>query len=163
MCTPAKASESKKKKEKATTFQCEAEIMSIRTKKSWYYPACGSGKCKKGVTRKDGQLWCYTCNKHVTYRRSRFRFQVDVMDATAQTVIVMWDETALELTKSSAKALLDELDEVEDDAPSLPNALTNLYNTKHVFEVKSYAYYNFGDFESFTCTSVSPSNGPTVS
>ncbi|PWA60214.1 nucleic acid-binding, OB-fold protein [Artemisia annua] len=107
----------------ATTFQCEAEIMSIRTKKSWYYPACGNekckkgvtckdgqicGKCKKGVTCKDGQLWCYTCNKHVSYRRSRFKFQVDVMDATAQIVIVMWDETALELTKSSAKALLDE-------------------------------------------------------
>ncbi|PWA66247.1 nucleic acid-binding, OB-fold protein [Artemisia annua] len=122
-----------------------------------------SGKCKKGVTHKDGQLWCDMCNKPVSYPRPRFRLQVYAMDATGQIVIVMWDETASELTKSSAKALLDELDEVEDDAPLLPNALTNLYNTKHVFEVKSHTYYNYEDFGSFTCTSVSPSNAPTVS
>ncbi|PWA81670.1 nucleic acid-binding, OB-fold protein [Artemisia annua] len=68
--------------------------------KRWYYLACGSGKCKKSVTRKDGQLWCDTCNKPVSYPRSRFRLQVDVMDATAQTVIVMWEETASELRRS---------------------------------------------------------------
>ena len=42
----------------------------------------------------------------------RFRLEVDVKDATAHTVIVMWYETATELTKSNAKALLDGLDEV---------------------------------------------------
>ena len=33
-------------------------------------------------------------------------------DETTQVVIVIWDETAMELTKSSAKTLFDVLDEV---------------------------------------------------
>lgn len=45
----------------------------------------------------------------------------------------------------------------------LPTALTNLYNTKHVFEVRSHTYYNCGDFESFTCTGVFPINDSTIS
>ncbi|KAL6576662.1 hypothetical protein OROMI_010938 [Orobanche minor] len=147
----------------ATTFQCEAEIMHIRTKNSWYYPACGSGKCKKGVTHKDGQLWCDACDKPVSYPKTRFRLEVDVRDETAETVVVMWDETATELTKTSAKVLLDGLDEVDDDAPVLPHALMNLYNTKHVFEIKSHTYYNYGEFESFICTKVFASNNSTVS
>ncbi|KAL6547461.1 hypothetical protein OROMI_023182 [Orobanche minor] len=140
----------------ATTFQCEVEIMHIRTKNSWYYPACGSGKCKKGVTHKDGQLWCDACDKP-------FRLEVDVRDETAETVVVMWDDTATELTKTSAKMLLDGLDEVDDDAPMLPHALMNLYNTKHLFEIKSHTYYNYGEFESFTCTKVFAYNNSTVS
>ncbi|KAL6520730.1 hypothetical protein OROHE_016911 [Orobanche hederae] len=146
----------------ATTFQCEAEIMHIRTKNSWYYPACGSGKCKKGVNHKDGQLWCDACDKPVSYPKTRFRLEVDLRDETAETVVVMWDETATELTKTSAKVLLDGLDKVDDDAPVLPHALMNLYNTKHVFEIKSHTYYNYGEFESFTCTKVFASNNSTV-
>lgn len=42
----------------------------------------------------------------------RFRLEVEIKDGTNQTVVVMWDETATELTKSSAKALLDELEQV---------------------------------------------------
>ncbi|KAL6547418.1 hypothetical protein OROMI_023139 [Orobanche minor] len=135
----------------ATTLQCEAEIMHIRTKNSWYYPACGSGKCKKGVTHKDGQLWCDACDKPVSYPK-----KVDVRDETAETVVVIWEETATELTKTSAKVLLDGL-------TMLPHALMNLYNTKHVFEIKSHTYYNYGEFESFTCTKVFASNNSTVS
>ncbi|KAL6577449.1 hypothetical protein OROMI_011725 [Orobanche minor] len=97
----------------ATTFQCEDDIMHIRTKNNWYYPACGSGKCKKGVTHKDGQLWCDACDKPVSYPKIRFRLEVYVRDETAETVVVMWDETATELTKTSAKVLLDGLDEFE--------------------------------------------------
>ena len=42
----------------------------------------------------------------------RFRLEVEVKDDTNQTVVVLWDETATDLTKSSAKALLDELEQV---------------------------------------------------
>ena len=42
----------------------------------------------------------------------RFRLEVEIKDDTNQTIVVMWDETATELTKSSAKALLDELEQV---------------------------------------------------
>ncbi|GJY24898.1 hypothetical protein Tco_0399624 [Tanacetum coccineum] len=62
----------------------------------------------------------------------------------------MWDETATELTNSSAKSLLDGLNEDGDDAPVLPHALTNLLNTKHVFEVKSQMYYNYEELKSHT-------------
>ncbi|KAL6549360.1 hypothetical protein OROHE_008477 [Orobanche hederae] len=99
------------KRKDATTFIFEVEIINVRTKNSWYYPACAGGKCKKGVTRKDGKLWCDACDQPVNYPKPRFRLEVDVKDSSAHTVIVMWDETATELTKSSAKALLDGLDE----------------------------------------------------
>lgn len=42
----------------------------------------------------------------------RFRLEVEVKDETNQVVVALWDETATELTKSSAKALLDELEPV---------------------------------------------------
>ncbi|GJR91635.1 FAR1-related sequence 5-like protein [Tanacetum coccineum] len=100
----------------AGIIRCEAKIINVRTKNSWwYYPACGSGKCKKGVTWNDGKLW-HSCSKPVNYAKPRFRLEVDVKDESAQTVIVTWDETASELTKSSAKALLDGLDEVDTRA-----------------------------------------------
>ncbi|GJY16094.1 nucleic acid-binding, OB-fold protein [Tanacetum coccineum] len=121
--------------DQAGIIRCEATIINVRTKNNWwYYPACGRGKCKKGVTWNDGKLW-HSCSKPVNYAKPRFRLEVDVKDESAQTVIVTWDETASELTKSSAKALLDGLDEVEDDAPVLPHALTNLFRARGVTEV----------------------------
>lgn len=84
-------------------------------------------------------------------------------DDTTQVVIVLWDETATELKKSSAKVLLDQLDQDSDNAPTLPSVLTNQCNTKHVFEIKSHTYYNYGDFESFTCTGVFPTDEYAVS
>ena len=88
---------------------------------------------------------------------NRFRLEVVVKDVTTQVVIVLWDETATELTKSNAKALLDGLEaEDEDDAPALPAALTNTYGSVHVFEIKSHTYYNHNEYESFTCTGVFP-------
>ena len=58
----------------ATTevFHCEAENVGIRTKNSWYYPACGGGKCKKGVTHQEGKLWCNSCNKPVNYPKPMY-------------------------------------------------------------------------------------------
>ncbi|GJS32401.1 hypothetical protein Tco_0530783 [Tanacetum coccineum] len=41
-----------------------------------------------------------------------FRIEVDLRDDSAHTFVVMLDEMAKELTKSSTKALLDGLDEV---------------------------------------------------
>lgn len=32
-----------------------------------------------------------------------------------------------------------------------------------MFEIRSHTYYNYGDFESFTCTSVFPINNSTLS
>ena len=85
-------------------------------------------------------------------------------DVTTQVVIVLWDETATELTKSSAKALLDGLEaEDEEDAPPLPAALTNTYGSVHVFEIKSHTYYNHAEYESFTCTGVFPVERPADS
>lgn len=85
----------------------------------------------------------------------RYRLEVIVKDADADVVVVLWDETATELTKLSAKALLDGLaDDDGDDTPALSATLTDLHGTRHLFEIKSHTYYNYGEFESFTCTGV---------
>ncbi|GJT20618.1 hypothetical protein Tco_0890555 [Tanacetum coccineum] len=46
---------------------------------------------------------------------NQFRIEVDLRDDSAHTFVVMLDEMAKELTKSSTKALLDGLDEVIGD------------------------------------------------
>ncbi|GJS96227.1 hypothetical protein Tco_0803195 [Tanacetum coccineum] len=46
---------------------------------------------------------------------NQFRIEVDLRDDSAHTFVVMLDEMAKELTKSSTKALLDGLDEAADD------------------------------------------------
>nr|GEX19994.1 hypothetical protein [Tanacetum cinerariifolium]GEX19996.1 hypothetical protein [Tanacetum cinerariifolium] len=104
-----------------------------------YYPACAGEKCKKGVTRNEGKLWC---DQTVNYPKPRL--EVDVQDDSTHTVVVMWDEMAIELTNSSAKALLDGLDE-------------------HVFEVKSKTYYNYKEFKGFTCSNIFPTHTSTIS
>lgn len=38
-----------------------------------------------------------------------------------------------------------------EDQPALPQALTNIIGTSHIFELKSETYYEHGTYESFTC------------
>ncbi|KAL6577819.1 hypothetical protein OROMI_010147 [Orobanche minor] len=134
----------------SVTFNCKVKINNIRTRKGWNYPSCGSDKCKKGVTRKEGKFWCDACNKHSEYPIVRYRLELDVSDNTAHTMVVMFDETATELVKFSAESLLEGEDEAEDQ-PALPQALTNIIGTSHTLELKSHTYYEHGDYESFTC------------
>ncbi|KAL6529080.1 hypothetical protein OROHE_014824 [Orobanche hederae] len=112
----------------SVTFNCQVIINNIRTRKGWNYPSCGGDKCKK-----------VSC------------CELDVSDDTAHTMVVMFDETATELVKFSAESLLEGEDEVADDQPALPQALTNIIGTSHTLELKSHTYYENGDYESFTC------------
>ncbi|KAL6513881.1 hypothetical protein OROHE_019337 [Orobanche hederae] len=135
----------------SVTFNCQVIINNIRTRKGWNYPSCGSDKCKKGVTRKEGKFWCDACNKHSEYPVVRYRLELDVSDDTAHTMVVMFDETATELVKFSAEILLEGGDEAAYDQPALPQALTNIIGTSHTLELKLHTYYEHGDYESFTC------------
>nr|GEZ16645.1 hypothetical protein [Tanacetum cinerariifolium] len=76
------------------------KIDAIRTRKGWNFPSCGGEKCKKGVVRKEGSFWCQACDRAV-----EFRLELDVSDKTASTVVVMFDEPAIELVKCSADSL----------------------------------------------------------
>ncbi|KAL6522291.1 hypothetical protein OROHE_016844 [Orobanche hederae] len=51
---------------------------------------------------------------------SEARLELDVSDDTAHTVVVMFDETAIELVRFSAESLLEGEDEVVEDRPKLP-------------------------------------------
>ncbi|GJZ27765.1 replication protein A 70 kDa DNA-binding subunit C-like protein [Tanacetum coccineum] len=46
---------------------------------------------------------------------------------------------------------------VEDDS-GLPTAIRNLICTTHVMELKSYTYYEYGSYESFTCWKINPAD-----
>ncbi|GKE97864.1 putative reverse transcriptase domain-containing protein, partial [Tanacetum coccineum] len=80
-----------------------------------------------------------------------YRLELDVSDDTAQTVIVMFDETATALVGCSAGSLIDIKDESADDRVSLPPAISNVIGTTQTLEIKSHSYYEYGTFESFTC------------
>ncbi|KAL6549374.1 hypothetical protein OROHE_008491 [Orobanche hederae] len=141
-------------KKMSATFICEVKINNIRTRKGWNYPSCVHDKCKKGLTRKEGKFWCEACNKPVAYPVVRYRLEIDVSDSSAHTVVVMFDETATELVKCSAESLLEGEDEVEEDQPTLPHALSNIIGTSQMLELKSHTYYEHGQYESFTCWNI---------
>ncbi|GJT46471.1 reverse transcriptase domain-containing protein [Tanacetum coccineum] len=84
----------------------------VRTKKGWNYPSCGGEKCKKGnLDRKDGRFWCDSCNSSVDYPVIRYRLELEISDATAEAMVVMFDETAKTL---------------EEGDSGLPPALANI-------------------------------------
>ncbi|GKD35864.1 nucleic acid-binding, OB-fold protein [Tanacetum coccineum] len=78
---------------KKAIFHCKVMIKNFKSKKGWNYPSCGFGKCRKGVTRTNGQFICEACNKAVDYPVFRYMIEVVVADNTARTVVVMFNDT----------------------------------------------------------------------
>ncbi|GKB51823.1 RNA-directed DNA polymerase, eukaryota [Tanacetum coccineum] len=142
------------RKNDTTTFKCKVKIDGIRTRKGWNFPSCGGEKCKKGVVRREGSFWCQACEKAVEYPVLRYRLELDVSDKTASTVVVMFDEPAIELVKCTADTLASAEEDVgfgyAHDA-GLPQALANIVGTIQTMEIKTQSYYEHGNFESFTC------------
>ncbi|GKC38270.1 replication protein A 70 kDa DNA-binding subunit C-like protein, partial [Tanacetum coccineum] len=114
-----------------TTFHCKVMIETFRTKKGRNYPSCGYEKYRKGATRKLGKWVCEACNRAVNYPVFRYMLKVVAADDTTHTVVVMFNDTAMELLK-------------------------NLIGTTHVLEIKSHTYYEYGTFESFNCLKINP-------
>nr|GEU94767.1 hypothetical protein [Tanacetum cinerariifolium] len=116
------------------TFHCKVMIENFKTKKGWNYPSCGYEKCRKGATRKLGKWVCEACNRTVDYHVFRYKLEVVVADDTAHTVVVMFNDTAMEPLKCSAESLMgteyENLD-VEDEL-NLPVAIRNLIGTDHI-------------------------------
>ncbi|XP_071713141.1 replication factor A protein 1-like [Rutidosis leptorrhynchoides] len=134
-------------------FKCKVEIVNIRMKNFWYYNTCSVCQARKGLERRSGHHWCESCQANVPEPITRFRVICDVRDETAKTVIVLFDDTAETLTKSTAKALLAEVDE-ETCNTVLPNALANLLGTTQLVLLKTASYYDQGPYESFNCIKV---------
>ncbi|GKD87322.1 nucleic acid-binding, OB-fold protein [Tanacetum coccineum] len=88
-----------------TTFKCKVKIDGIRTRKGWNFPSCRGEKFKKGVVRREGSFWCQACEKAFEYPMLRYRLELDVSDKTASTVVVMFDEPAIELVKCTTDTL----------------------------------------------------------
>nr|GEZ91342.1 hypothetical protein [Tanacetum cinerariifolium] len=113
----------------ASTFHCSLRVDKIRTKRGWNYPSFEGKKCKKGnLDRKDDSFW----------------LELEVLDDTAQTVVVMFDET----TRAVVKCLMGSIDEEE---MSLPPALANIMGKFHTLELKSNSYNEHVNYKSFTC------------
>nr|GEY15272.1 hypothetical protein [Tanacetum cinerariifolium]GEY26322.1 hypothetical protein [Tanacetum cinerariifolium] len=73
----------------------------------------------------------------------RYRLELEVLDDTAQTVVVMFDETTRAVVKCSAGS-------IDEEETGLPPALTNIMGTLHTLELKSNLYYKQTNYESFT-------------
>ncbi|GKB16121.1 retrovirus-related pol polyprotein from transposon TNT 1-94, partial [Tanacetum coccineum] len=48
---------------------------------------------------------------------------------------------------------------ISNDHESLPAAIAAVIGTTHVLEIKSHTYYEYGNFESFTCWMINPTEG----
>ncbi|XP_071712826.1 replication factor A protein 1-like [Rutidosis leptorrhynchoides] len=142
-----------KKNITADVFKCKVEIVNIRMKNFWYYNTCSVCKARKGLERRSGHHWCESCQANVPEPNTRFRVICDVRDETAKTVMVLFDDTVESITKSTAKALLSEVDE-ETCNTVLPNALAKLLSTTKVVLLKTASYYDQGPYESFNCIKV---------
>ncbi|KAK9050299.1 hypothetical protein SSX86_007279 [Deinandra increscens subsp. villosa] len=140
-------------KNQAAFFRGGLTVTNVRVKNSWFNFTCNGGRCRKGVVRKNGSFWCEACDMPVMFPRARYRLQLDVKDATAHVVIVLFDECGEHLLKRTAKSLLDDQDAVEDDSV-LPNVLKELVGQTFVVELKARTYYQYGEYESFNCSQV---------
>nr|GEW23270.1 ATP-dependent DNA helicase PIF1-like [Tanacetum cinerariifolium] len=133
----------------AATFHCAMRIDKIKTKRGWNYPSCGGEKCWKGnLDRKQGRFWCDSCHSFVEYLV--LRRELEVSDDTAQTVVVMFDETARTVVKYLAGSIVAS----KEQETGLPPALANIVSTFHTLELKSNSYYEHTNYENFTCWSV---------
>ncbi|KAK9050091.1 hypothetical protein SSX86_024688 [Deinandra increscens subsp. villosa] len=142
-------------KRKAVVFRNTVQITGIRTKNSWFNFTCSGGRCRKGVTRKDGCFWCDACDNAVYFPRARYRLIVDVKDMTGNVVVVLFDEAGEQLVKKTAKSLLDEQElSTNTDDMVLPEALRYLIGGSYMFELRSHTYYQYGEYESFNCAQV---------
>ncbi|GJV57204.1 reverse transcriptase domain-containing protein [Tanacetum coccineum] len=129
----------------AVTFHCAVRVDNIRTKRGWNYLSCGGEKCRKGnLDRKHGRFWCDSCHNFVDYPVLRYRLELEVSDDTAQTVVVMFDETARAVVKCSAGS-------IDEEETGLPPALANILGTLHTLELKSNSYFEHANYKSFTC------------
>ncbi|GJX54801.1 hypothetical protein Tco_0283170 [Tanacetum coccineum] len=81
------------------------------------------------------------------------RLELDISDATAEAVVVMFDETTKSLVKCSASSIVGSEDQEEGDS-GLPPALANIVGTSHTLELKSHTYFEHENYESFTCWKV---------
>ncbi|GJZ64159.1 DNA helicase PIF1, ATP-dependent [Tanacetum coccineum] len=100
----------------ARSRQNNVMIENFRNKKGWNYPSCGYEKCRKGATRQNGEWFCEACNRAIDYPvfRLGYRLEVVVADDTAQTVVVMFNDTVTELIKCSTESLMVTDDEGAD-------------------------------------------------
>ncbi|KAL6507042.1 hypothetical protein OROHE_022177 [Orobanche hederae] len=89
-------------------------------------------------------------------KNNGFRLELDVSDETAQTVVVLFDETVRDLLKCSPESLLEDDIEAPDGGSNLPRAILDLIGTYHIFELKSHTYFEHGTFESFTSWKIRP-------
>ncbi|GJY42644.1 reverse transcriptase domain-containing protein [Tanacetum coccineum] len=83
----------------------------------------------------------------------RYRLELEISDATAEAVVVMFDKTAKILVKCSASSIVGSEDQEEGNS-GLPPVLVNIVVTSHTLELKSHTYFEHGNYESFTCWKV---------
>ncbi|XP_071699016.1 replication factor A protein 1-like [Rutidosis leptorrhynchoides] len=123
----------------ADVFKCKVELTNIRMKNS----CCSICEAKKSISRQYGGFWCESCDKNDPEPIARFRIQFDVRDSSTETVVVLFDETAEQLTGKTAKTLLGGQD-AATCTTVLPNALANLLTTAQVLLACICAVREFG-------------------
>ncbi|GJR99277.1 ATP-dependent DNA helicase PIF1-like protein [Tanacetum coccineum] len=82
---------------------------------------------------------------------SRYRLELEVLDDTAEVVVVMFNEMATTLVKCTADSIVEYEDQQGDEHSPLPQALANIVGTSHTLEFKSHTYYVHNTSKSFTC------------
>ncbi|KAF5775290.1 putative nucleic acid-binding, replication factor A [Helianthus annuus] len=160
-------------------FNCRVVIKGVRNSEEWFRLMCGGGKCMKDVSRDHGELWCAGCENPVMFPRARFHLELDVLDSTANAVIVCFDDTAQILTSTTAQSILNVesglshiytvySESIQDSftpvmiqnsngsTSTLPNCLHSLVGTTRTIQVDTSTYYRHGAFESFNCKRVLP-------
>ncbi|KAJ0817117.1 putative nucleic acid-binding, replication factor A [Helianthus annuus] len=157
------------KKHTNAEFNCRVAIKGVRNSEEWFRLMCGGGKCMKGVSREHGELWCAGCENPVMFPQPRFHLELEVLDSTANAVIMCFDDTAQILTNTTAASILNAesglshiytapviIQNSDGSISTLPNCLHSLVGTTRTIQVDTSTYYHHGAFESFNCKRVLP-------
>ncbi|XP_010507197.1 PREDICTED: replication protein A 70 kDa DNA-binding subunit E-like [Camelina sativa] len=124
-------------------FKIMGSIFNIDMDFGWYYFTCI--KCDKPVylvPKKENDppskvkkrlFHCNQCYDNTTKVQPRYKLILDVMDSTAKTKVMLWDNNAQKLVNKTASEILDgNFDEIEDPT-NIPEALKSLVGKTYQF------------------------------
>ncbi|XP_057771061.1 uncharacterized protein LOC130990848 [Salvia miltiorrhiza] len=69
----------------------------------WWYPACQ--RCGKKVMKVDNKFYCDRCKKYDGLPNKRFMLKVNVIDASSNATLLLWDRECVKLLGKRASEI----------------------------------------------------------
>ncbi|KAF7801012.1 nucleic acid-binding, OB-fold protein [Senna tora] len=108
-----------------------ATVIRVNTSTDWYYYACDF--CMEELDLDDNCYYCYSCGKPISTLSIRYKINVEVVDYTGWSRLIILDPDASNFLMTDASKLLCR--ELTDDPLKHTNVLENLVDKVFLFKI----------------------------